>query len=302
MLLALFGTLSALVRRERPRLFRQGLVWSAVACLWLLVAFVAAHVLESRRLLMLQPARATDLWICFAAPALACIAAGGVERASDSRSRLAWMLALGAVFLVWLPPGAWVAALLLASAALPPVWRAVAPRVSPRRIAWLLVAWVALWTLVLLGYRWSYSDRLADLVLVGPDAAMREVADWAEAHTPVDSVFLVNPGDNPDFNQFMGLSGRSIFTNWEEGTALYFAPEFVPEWTERLRALGFEIRHHIHGSSRDRLNDLFRRLRDEDVARLATRYRLRYWIVPPGQPSRFPVAFDTEDYRVLEVW
>lgn len=300
-LLALFGTLLAWVRRERPRLFRHGLVWSLVACLWLLDAFVAAYVLGSRRLMMMQPARATDLWICFGATAIVCISAEQFEQASDSRRGQRWMIALGTSFLLWLSPGAWAVTALLLLTALPPVWRRIARSASPRRLAWLLVAWVSLVGIDAVRARWSYSYDLADLFLKGPEPAVRQIAAWAETHTPVDSVFLVNPGDDPDFDQFMGMAKRSIFTNWEQGTALYWAPDYVTEWSERLRALGFDITLPTDRSSRERLNEMFLSLVDDDVRLLKARYRLSHWVVPAEHPSRFRVAFMTEDFKVLEV-
>ncbi len=166
---------------------------------------------------------------------------------------------------------------------------------------WLLVAWVVIARAAAVRARWSDSRDFVHLFLEGPDPAVRQVAAWAEAHTPVDSVFLVNPGDDPDFDQFMGLAGRSIFTNWEQGTALYWAADYVAEWTRRLHALGFDIRRRPDRPPEVELNEMFLRLGDEDVLRLEARYRLSYWVVPADHPSRLSVAFRTEDYKVLEL-
>jgi hypothetical protein len=255
-------------KRARPRLFNDGVVWSIVACLWLIDAFVAVYVLKSRHLMMQQPARATDVWICFMVIAAVAVAAEWLEKPTEQLTRLG---------------------------------RTIAPWISPRRVAWLLVVCVSLVSAASLGDRIPRSFASANLVTWGPDPSVRQIAAWARANTPVESVFLVNPGDDPDFEQFMGLSERSIFVNWEEGTALHWAPDYADEWTERLRALGYDVARSSEVVAEDQLDVIYRNLGDDDVARLKQRYRLSYWVAFDDRNSRFPVAFRTGHYQVLDV-
>jgi hypothetical protein len=303
-----FGVLVALAwailraaKRRRPRLYSHALVWSLVACLWVLASFAAAYVVKSPRLMMLQPARATDIWICLAMIAVVAVAAERIEEATDSQTRLGWMIALLLAFLPWLPPGAWAVAALLLLAALPPLSRAIARWMSPRRLAWLLVAWACLVGIAAARARVLDSSGLADVVTSNIDPSVRRIEAWARSNTFIDSVFLVDPSDQTEFEHFMGLAERSIFANWEEGTALYWAPDYVTEWTERLRALGCDVTHPSVQDPQTQLFELYARLDDDDVALLKKRYRLSYWVAPGAHRSRFPVAFRTSGYQVLDV-
>jgi hypothetical protein len=298
---ALFAILIALVRRDAPRVFRHGVVWSAVAGLWLLDAFVAAYVLQSRPLMMMQPARATDLFLSFAGIAMVAVASRRLDRGQDSRATRWGLASLGASFLVWRVPGALVVAALLLVAAVPAVWRRIAPWISPRRLAVALVAWVALVGIAEARERWSETNDLRDVVFRGPEIPARQLAAWAKKNTTRDAVFLLNPSRDEDLDQFTGLAERSIFTSVERGTALFWAPEFVPEWLGRLEALDVTPEYRGPWSLDDDFDAAFRDLDDDHVLRLKERYHVTYWVVPPQHPSRFPVAWQNEVYKVLAV-
>ena len=299
--LAVFLAVIFLGRRETPRLFRQGIVWSVLAILWLVVAFAAAYVLRSPPLMMMQTARATDLLLCLAGVTMIAISAARLERAPGSEVRPAWMVAFGAAFCIWNVPGTWIVAVAVAIVSAPPVWRRVSPWLSPRRLALLLVVWVALIGLRNTAVRWNESRETWDLLFRGPAVPTRELAAWAEAHTPVDAVFLLNTSAEFDFDQFRALAKRSIFTSTEEGAPLYWAPEYVPEWLARLDAIGVTVEYRDHESLDNDFEEAFRDLDDDHVARIKERYRLNYWVVPRDHPSRFPAAWTGNEWKVLEV-
>jgi hypothetical protein len=299
--IALFTILITLVRRDAPRVFRYGVVWSAVAGLWLLDAFVAAYVLESRPLMMMQPARATDLLLSFAGIAMVAVTSRGLDGSPDSRARRGGLAALAASFLVWRVPGALIVAALLIVAVIPAVWRRIATWISPRRLAFALVAWVALVGIAEAAERWSDTNDLHDVVFRGPEIPVKQLAAWAKANTPRDAVFLLNPSRDEDLDQFMGLAERSIFTSVEQGTALFWAPDFVPEWLRRLKALDVTPEYRGPLSLDEEFDAAFRDLDDDHVLRLKERYHVTYWVVPPQHPSRFPVAWQNDDYKVLDV-
>jgi hypothetical protein len=298
---ALLAVVTFFARRKEPRLFRYGVISSAVAVAWLSSSIVAAYVLRSPRLMMMQPVRATDLLECFGSIAMISAASIGLDLYPATSRRQAWLLALAASFAVWLVPGVWIVAVVIAIAALPPVWRRLAPWVTPRRLAALIVAWVALTGIDVAQGRWSRSHDVRHVVFEGPDLPTRQLAAWAEKNTPVDAVFLLNPSSEVDFDEFRALAKRSIFTSTTEGTAIYWAPEFAAEWTARLDALGMKLEYREDASLDDDFDAAFRDLDDDHVLRLKGIYRVSYWVVPRPHPSRFPVVWEGEEFKVLEV-
>lgn len=62
------------------RLRRHAMLWSVVAGSWVIFAFLAAYVITTPHLLLLQSARGTDLWVSFSAVAIVAITASKVER------------------------------------------------------------------------------------------------------------------------------------------------------------------------------------------------------------------------------
>lgn len=68
----------------RP-LVAQGIAWTAVCCGWLGLAFAAAYVIKKPSLLMLQPGRATDLWVCVASILAVSLAALDLDRTAENR-------------------------------------------------------------------------------------------------------------------------------------------------------------------------------------------------------------------------
>ena len=299
--IALLAAVTFFVRREEPRLFRHGVIWSAVAVAWLLDAIAAAYVWHSPRLMMMQPVRAIDLLVCFGGIAMVSVAASKLDQYPAPSGRQAWLLALGASFAVWLVPGMRAVAVVLVIAALPPVWRRLAPSVSPRRLAGLLVAWVVVAGVNVAHVRWTESADVKQVVVRGPDVPTRERAAWAEKHTPLDAVFLLNASAEPDFDEFRALAKRSIFTSTNEGAGIYWAPEFVLEWTRRLNALGVKIEYRNVDSLDDDFDAAFTNLDDDHVLRLKEQYRVSHWVVPGAHLSRFPVVWEGEEFKVLEV-
>jgi hypothetical protein len=327
-LLALWLALDGGVSRK---LRRHALIWSGVAASWLALAFVTAYVVVSPSLLLTQPARATDLWICFAAVAIAAIGASKVEALwgpdgvlgkplapprPDSSAPIsagtvstvpatgAWqnrlaVVAFVASFFLWRPLGWLVAATCLIAVVAPPVWRVLFADGHPRRLSRLLVFWVCLSAL------WAFQRRMKDsgfldALVLRPDPAVREVAAWAKASTPKEAVFLVELRWNSDWPQFRGLSERAIFTNWADGAAINWSQDFVTEWARRLGLLGFDVRSA--GLKNERiLDDLYAALSDDSVERARAQIPFRYWVVPEDHPSGYPVAFAGGGYKVLDL-
>jgi len=328
----------------------------------------------SPRILLLQPARATDLWICFATVAIASLGAAGVERAwrgregaliagarrsgsgsqaagyarigdaspigsvvggdthdgaaelhdgvaanagqasSGSqdgwRARLAPTLFIGP-FLLWFidparfgGPTVWmVAGVCLAALAVPVFWRTLFKSGSPRRLVLLLTVWVSVTGLV------EFADRVNSRGLIngifdGPEPNVREIAAWAKASTPKDAIFFVDPGDAgdwDDWDHFRGLSHRGIFTQWEDGTAINWSPNFAVEWARQLALLGFDVKDERQDIDVGTLDSVFENLRDEDVDRIREKVPIRYWVIPSNKRTGFPAVFRSKAWKVVDL-
>lgn len=299
-LMAGFLVAIVLARRRIPRLFRHGVIWSVVACLSMATAYAVAYVVRWRQLLLLQPARATDLWVALASVGIAAIGSVWITERREGWARRIGVLMLGASLLLWRPPGSLAAAVCLAAIGLPPVWRWLFRQGDPRRLALLLSAWALVAGGLSLAERFSDRGSLAPALVTLPDPPVRAVSAWARANTPRDAVFLVNLGGDPDWDSFRALAERPVYTSWDDGTAILWSPSFVGEWTVRLRFVGFEITRRVMRPDH-LLNDIFRDLGDEQVESARSHYKLDYWVVTSDHLSAFPVVFRTAGYKVLSV-
>lgn len=288
-------------RRAFPRLFRSGLVWCACALLWLALAFLARYALHSPSLLMLQPARATDILVALGATTIVSLCAARIDVSTGSGDGRVALLSLGALFLLWRPEGSWVAAVVLIVFAAPLLWRTILSSGAPLKLSFLVTFWIFVVGVTGFSERYRDTGSLREAFVHGPEPQVRAVATWARAFTPRDAVFLVSVGYDPDWDDFRGLSERSIFTSWEEGTAIDWDRSFVRPWADRLGALGFDVTRRAEQAPEYELDEIFRSLTDDGVEALAKRYRIDFWVVPEDKESRFPVAFRTPEAKVLRV-
>ena len=291
--------------RGTRNLLKHAVVWSAIACAWLGYAFLAAYVFKSPPMLMFQPARATDLWLCFAVVAIISTLAITVERrvAEGSNWRIPVLLLCSAI-LIWRPWDGllWYAlAFVLAAFLLERFSFVVFANGDPARLTLLIIAGVIAIAVDLFRLDMLAGYSVEDAFLSRPPAAVETVSAWAEKNTPLNAVFLVHP-TAAEWEIFRALSQRSIFTSWGEGSAINWDRSFVSKWAERLDAVGVNLAEHDkYYSLKDALNKAYGNLRDEDVMKLKTRFNVSYWIVPEERSSEFPIAFATPEYKVLKI-
>lgn len=132
-------------------------------------------------------------------------------------------------------------------------------------------------------------------------------AQWAQQNTPKEAVFMVPPGKQEDWQSFRAMSRRGVFVTWKDGTHVLFDPRYTEEWVNRIAEIGFDIRRHhlgLRGRSPvdwSNINDLYFRLRDADIQRIASRYGVDYWVVPVEKESSFPEVFRHGKWKVLQV-
>ncbi len=126
-----------------------------------------------------------------------------------------------------------------------------------------------------------------------------DVADWADAHTPVRTLFLAPA----DVGNFRVASRRSLVTDWRDGTQLYFASEFAREWFTRIEALKPGLSLSSDGSRLISPGEGLGSLSDTAILDMANKYQVDYILLPnpaPDRPRNFPVAFAGQHYTVYE--
>lgn len=237
------------VARGFESLKKHALAWSAVALAWAGVAVVAERA-GAPSLMILQPARATDLWYCFGPIALmaACLQNRDFRRGSAA-------LALVPFVLVH-PTGQGAAGEGLFAIG---------------------------------GSSWVLSGR--------PGASMMKTCAWASANTPKNAVFLVNP----TWGEFRGISRRSAFVTWKDGSALLWCRPYATCWCERMRALGYDPTEYVLAgqNANKNLNKLYDAMTDSDARILADRYGITYWIVRQDHPSALKTLYHNRFCKVL---
>ena len=288
-------TLFALLMARDRGMARTAGAFFAVGCAWLALAFVTAYWLQVPALFVLHPARGLDFWYAFCGVALAAVLARDVERHGVRR-----LAVLGAFYALWLPTTL-VVTVCVALAA----WALAAARWVGRR--WPepagVSAVVLVVFLVLCGISLSLGRFRRDgFAVLGTDmnAEQADIARWARQSTDRDAAFLIQPEEWP---LFRGVSKRPVFYEWKDGSAILWSRPFAAVWNERAQALGFSIFEDFRGKSaaKQRLERLYRALGDEDAAQLAGLFGLRYWVVPDWRESRFPAAYTSGRYKVLDL-
>jgi hypothetical protein len=289
-------------RQRVGKLFKYSAIWAGVCVLWVLYAFVAAYIAKSPSMIVMHPGRATDLWYCLAGIALI---SGCAVQLEASRGKAKWLLAalvFGSSFLIWYQfVGTYIIAVCLIALTFRPVWYYI---LDTNRVALLLTLVV-----FLMGFK-SFRSRISqtgsfDAALIRrPSSSMEEVINWTSANTPLEAQFLVELISDPSlpgWEEFRGLAKRPVFVTWKDGSAILWDRPYVQAWAERLNALGFDITKEESTNAKNKLENLYKNLRDEDIKRLQSRFIINYWIVPADHPSAFPVAFQNQSYKVLKL-
>ncbi len=287
-------------RRKMAQLFKHGAIWAGVSLLWLLYAFVAAYIAKSPSMLVMHPGRGTDLWYCFAAIALVSVFAVQLEQARGWQKRSLSVAIFSASILIWNPfIGPYILVVCLIILTLKPVWYYLLGNGSPNRIALLLALWVFLVGVQNFHSRLSEAKSLQGALMYRPTPSIEQVADWTKANTSQDAVFLVDLA----WDEFRSLTKRPVFVTWKDGSAILWDRSYVQAWAERLKEIGLDITQKglTEKTARKKLGSLYKKLQDEDVSQIKSRFPINYWVVPATKTSRFPTVFENKSYKVLEV-
>jgi hypothetical protein len=291
-------------RHKMPKLFKHSAIWAGISLLWLLYAFVAAYIAKSPSMQVMHPARATDLWYCFAGIALVSLLAVQIEESRGLQRRTFLVVAFSASILIWFPlisPS--ILAFCMLALMWQPIWYGILGKGSSKRLALLLTLFVLLVGLHRFRDRLAQTKSVQAALIARPSAAVEQVANWASANTSTDGVFLVSNLVSGEWDSFRALAKRPLFTTWKDGSAILWDRAFVQPWVERLNALGLDITQP--GLTQDevfaQLGSLHEKLRDEEVKQLQFRFPISYWVVPVERSSTFPIAFQNQSYKVLNL-
>jgi hypothetical protein len=252
-------------------------------------------------MLVMHPARGTDLWYCFAGLALLASLAQRVEDSAPGYRQAFAATGFAGAVVLWFAlskpnaPGLLIIALTLAV-----VWGTTSRGRGVTHLPLLLMLCV-----VSLGvqafYLRSQVVRSPQAALVSrPNSDLRDIATWARRSTAPEAVFAVPP--TVAWSHFRSLAQRPIFVSWKDGSAILWDRPFVRAWWERLDALGMDLAEEMEPDSyANSLNRRYQRLTDQQLIGLRDRFSVRYWVVESGRQSRFRSVFQTRSYQVLEV-
>jgi hypothetical protein len=126
--------------------------------------------------------------------------------------------------------------------------------------------------------------------------AAADFQDWARTETPIDSVFLLLPGE-PNNNTFYENAERAVYLVRERANQAVYFRQHSFEFERRVRALGIEqpLRY------REELDPAYRRLTEERVRALAADFGVTHFV--PARPANFtfPVVYQSGGWTVYEV-
>lgn len=279
------------------KLFKHNLIWATVSLFWVAIAFLAVQI-RLQSLLVLHPARATDLWYCFAGISMVSICAKKFEERDNI---FKWATLLFASIFLWnaalwevsFATGTMVMVLIAAAVGL--IWSRLLNKYKSKQFAVAIVLFVCF-----AGGKaaWGRVKQGRGLFITPPRPFIQELADWAKNNTDKEAVFLIDP----EWQSFRPLSQRSVFVTWKDGAAMLWDRSFVDQWLTKIKAFGFDINKHDPKIEMWReLKTLYRELVDEDIKNIKAHYPIDYWIVDLNQPTDFPQVFKTRSYKVLKL-
>lgn len=299
---AFFSSLALyLARKEKGWLFKHGMIWLGVGLLWLGYAFFAAYITKSPTMLVMHPARGTDLWFIFASISV-ITALASFTKSKLAISHLYVVLFLFSVFWIGFFEHTlfmeFIFLFLTVGVIWEPVWKSVMKEGDNIRLSNLVILIVILVGIFTFS-RQFFSDRIITITRY-PGSQIQEIAYWAKENTSIEDVFLIDP----NWNEFRALSERPVFVTWKDGTAMLWQRNFVQEWAPRIESIGFDFSDTDKAGAPDgfpHLSRLYEKLNDEQVKKITTVYPVKFWVVAVDHPTSFPVVYQSSGYKVLDL-
>ena len=287
--------------RDKIRgLFMQGLIWLVMCLCWIGLNFFGAYIIQSPNLLIIQPARASDIWFAIAVVQVISVFAYMIEK-EEKLSRFSVVLFF--ISVMWLNffyfPVVTIIILFVITVlvTIPGIWKTLKNNRGSVLISNAAVMIVLAFGIISLSENFkSYAEN--GFVKL-PVSEMRRVAKWAKEETSKEDVFLIDP----NWEEFRPLAQRSVFVAWKDGTAIFWDKSFVEEWVMRIEELGFDFSTAKLGTTKGsiELSQYYKNMEDADVLDLSSKYPIHYWVVDIDKETRFPEVYSTTKYKVLQI-
>ena len=126
-----------------------------------------------------------------------------------------------------------------------------------------------------------------------------EMAAWCRDNTPADAVFVIPPGSKDyEVQDFRLKARRAIVADFK---AITFTRSGLRQWRERIRDLTNNVEFTLHGDRKKELSEGYASLKAEEVRRLARKYGASYILVEKPAELPFPLAHETDSFRLYQV-
>ncbi len=135
-----------------------------------------------------------------------------------------------------------------------------------------------------------------------PETAWNRVQFWARDNTPRDAIFITPPEIwwlfTSDWRVF---SERSTVVTLSELLEISFTPNYLDTWVGRFNDLAPGALSQLNGNPADNtriVSKAFYSLTDQDLLRLACKYRAAYLVVEKPHHYNFTVAHQNDGFVV----
>jgi hypothetical protein len=139
----------------------------------------------------------------------------------------------------------------------------------------------------------------------GATGNWRDVADWAQANTPVEAVFITPPQMmgfyTPDWRAF---SKRSTVASMSDMLEIAIVPAGLDAWQERFEAVAPGARAQFRGDYFENLGitkNAYDSLTPAQITAIAQRYGASYLVSDQPGAYDFPVVYKNADFTVYEI-
>jgi len=293
-----------LLRKENKKLSFHAVIWLVVLLGWVVCTYIAAYVAESPSMLVMHPARATDIWLILISTYVISFFAQRINNNSTQRPlyvilffvSITWQKAIDDFFII---VSLWVIIAVLAY--WPFTWKRVMKSGSQLRLSSLVVLVSVLYGIFIF-YQEPHSFKFANLIRY-PDEQIQEISRWAKENTEKDELFLVDP----NWSEFRALAKRPVYVTYKDGAAILWERSYVEQWAPRMESVGYDFYNpeavgiSTHPYMKFVLSYFYDELDDQKVKELARLHPLRYWVVSAEHNSDFPVLYSTPDFKVLDL-
>jgi hypothetical protein len=120
-----------------------------------------------------------------------------------------------------------------------------------------------------------------------------DMAQYAAAHTPADSIFLTPPG----MGEFRYLAPRAIVVDFG---AFPFQDLAMLEWKERIDAC-YDYPDRVGWDGLQEMKLKYRIIEDPDIRELRARYDVDYAVLDQRTTTGFPVLYQNSNYKIVRL-